>query len=112
MTPMLFSPIQLRNVTARNRVVMSPMCTYSADNGMVDDWHLAHLGKFALGGAGIVFVEATAIEARGRITHGDVGIWTDAHAAAHLGKSSGRVPNRWRSGGCGRKPWIAPISIP
>ena len=82
MTPMLFSPIQLRNVTARNRVVMSPMCTYSADNGMVSDWHFAHLGKFALGGSGIVFVEATAVEARGRITHGDVGIWSDAHGQA------------------------------
>jgi 2,4-dienoyl-CoA reductase-like NADH-dependent reductase (Old Yellow Enzyme family) len=97
MNPILFSPITLRNVAARNRVVISPMCTYSAENGMVDDWHLAHLGKFALGGAGIVFVEATAVEARGRITHGDVGIWSDAHGQA-LGrvaaflKSQGALP--------------------
>ena len=82
MTSKLFTPITLRGVTARNRVVISPMCTYSAVDGMASEWHLTHLGKFALGGAGIVFVEATAVEARGRITHGDVGIWSDAHAAA------------------------------
>ena len=69
-------------MTARNRVVISPMCTYSALEGMAQDWHLVHLGKFALGGAGIVFVEATAVEARGRITHGCVGIWSDEHARA------------------------------
>jgi 2,4-dienoyl-CoA reductase-like NADH-dependent reductase (Old Yellow Enzyme family) len=97
MSSLLLSPIQLRTVTARNRVVISPMCTYSAENGTVSDWHLVHLGKFALGGAGIVFVEATAIEARGRITHGDVGIWSDAHGQA-LGrivtflKQHGAVP--------------------
>jgi len=86
MTAKLLTPISLRSIIARNRIVISPMCTYSATNGMVDDWHLAHLGKFALGGAGIVFVEATAVEARGRITHGDVGIWSDAH-----GKALGRI---------------------
>lgn len=82
MTTKLFSPIELRAVTARNRVVISPMCTYSAENGMASDWHLVHLGKFALGGGGFVFVEATAVEARGRISHGDIGIWSDTHAAA------------------------------
>lgn len=82
MTSLLFTPIRLRSVPARNRVVISPMCTYSAENGIVGDWHVTHIGKFALGGAGIVFVEASAVEARGRITHGDVGIWSDAHGAA------------------------------
>src|SRR5690606_30329309 len=82
MKPLLFTPITLRGVAARNRVAISPMCTYSAVDGMAGDWHLVHLGKFALGGAGLVFVEATAVEARGRITHGDVGIWSDAHAQA------------------------------
>lgn len=97
MTSKLFAPITLRGVTAHNRIVISPMCTYSAVDGMASDWHLVHLGKFALGGAGIVFVEATAVEARGRITHGDIGIWSDAHAAA-LGriaaflKTHGAVP--------------------
>jgi len=82
MNPLLFAPVTLRSVTARNRAVISPMCTYSAADGMAQGWHLAHLGKFALGGAGIVFVEATAVEARGRITHGCLGVWSDAHARA------------------------------
>jgi 2,4-dienoyl-CoA reductase-like NADH-dependent reductase (Old Yellow Enzyme family) len=76
---MLFDPITLRGITARNRIVVSPMCQYSADDGHVTDWHLVHLGKFAQGGAGVVFVEATAVEKRGRITHGDTGIWDDRH---------------------------------
>ena len=78
---MLFERIQLRGVEARNRIVVSPMCQYSAQDGHVTDWHLVHLGKFAQGGAGIVFLEATAVERRGRITHGDTGIWDDAHIA-------------------------------
>ena len=77
-TPLLFQEIALREVTARNRIVVSPMCQYSAKDGQVTDWHLVHLGKFAQGGAGIVFVEATAVEKRGRITHGDTGLWEDA----------------------------------
>jgi 2,4-dienoyl-CoA reductase-like NADH-dependent reductase (Old Yellow Enzyme family) len=78
-TPLLFQPIELRGVRLRNRIVISPMCQYSAHDGHVTDWHLVHLGKFAQGGAGAVFVEATAVERRGRITHGDTGIWDDAH---------------------------------
>jgi 2,4-dienoyl-CoA reductase-like NADH-dependent reductase (Old Yellow Enzyme family) len=78
---LLFAPISLREVEAKNRIVVSPMCQYSAVDGHVSDWHLVHLGKFAQGGAGIVFIEATAVEKRGRITHGDVGIWDDAHIA-------------------------------
>jgi 2,4-dienoyl-CoA reductase-like NADH-dependent reductase (Old Yellow Enzyme family) len=78
---LLFTPIRLRGVEANNRVVVSPMCQYSAREGHVTDWHLVHLGKFAQGGAGIVFTEATAVESRGRITHGDTGIWDDAHVA-------------------------------
>ena len=77
--PLLFQPIELRGVRLRNRIVISPMCQYSAQDGMVTDWHLVHLGKLAQGGAGAVFVEATAVERRGRITHGDTGIWDDAH---------------------------------
>ena len=94
---MLFEPIALREVRARNRIVVSPMCQYSANDGHVTDWHLVHLGKFAQGGAGIVFMEATAVEARGRITHGDTGIWSDAHIAglqrvSSFVKSQGAVP--------------------
>ena len=76
--PVLFSPIQLRSLQLRNRVVISPMCQYSADEGILTDWHLAHLGQFAMGGAGLVFTEATAVEDRGRITHGDAGLWNDS----------------------------------
>ncbi|MGE0723946.1 MAG: NADH:flavin oxidoreductase/NADH oxidase [Alphaproteobacteria bacterium] len=79
--PLLFTPLALRGVTLRNRIAISPMCQYSAVEGMATDWHLVHLGKLAQGGAGIVFAEATAVEARGRITHGDLGIWDDAHVA-------------------------------
>ena len=93
----LFESIELRRVKARNRIVVSPMCQYSARDGHVTDWHLVHLGKFAQGGAGIVFVEATAVEARGRITHGDTGIWDDAHVPglariAAFVKSQGALP--------------------
>ena len=96
-TPLLFQEIRLREIKARNRIVVSPMCQYSAQDGQVTDWHLVHLGKFAQGGAGIVFVEATAVERRGRITHGDTGIWEDGHVAglrkiAEFLKSQGSVP--------------------
>src|SRR5687767_11332872 len=94
---MLFDEIRLRDIRIRNRIVVSPMCQYSAQDGHVTDWHLVHLGKFAQGGAGVVFVEATAVEARGRITHGDTGIWDDAHIPglrriADFVKSQGAVP--------------------
>ena len=94
---MLFDPIRIRDVQLRNRIVVSPMCQYSAQDGHVTDWHFVHLGKFAQGGAGIVFVEATAVEARGRITHGDTGIWDDRHVPglqriAAFVKSQGAVP--------------------
>jgi 2,4-dienoyl-CoA reductase-like NADH-dependent reductase (Old Yellow Enzyme family) len=94
---MLFEEIRLRDIRAKNRIVVSPMCQYSAKDGAVTDWHLVHLGKFAQGGAGIVFVEATAVEKRGRITHGDVGIWDDAHIPglrriSEFLKSQGAIP--------------------
>ncbi|MBX9963125.1 MAG: NADH:flavin oxidoreductase/NADH oxidase [Burkholderiales bacterium] len=77
--PLLFSPYEIRGVHLKNRVVISPMCQYSAVDGMANDWHFAHLARFALGGAGLVFAEATAVQQEGRITHGDLGIWSDAH---------------------------------
>jgi len=79
--PLLFTPIALRGVALPNRVVISPMCQYSAIDGVANDWHLVHLGKFATGGAGAVIVEATAVEERGRITHGDMGLWHDGQIA-------------------------------
>ena len=94
---MLFDEIRIRDVRLRNRIVVSPMCQYSAQDGHVADWHLVHLGKFAQGGAAAVFVEATAVEKRGRITHGDTGIWDDAHIEglkriSSFVKSQGAVP--------------------
>jgi 2,4-dienoyl-CoA reductase-like NADH-dependent reductase (Old Yellow Enzyme family) len=77
--PLLFSPLELRGLTLKNRVVISPMCQYSAREGLANDWHFAHLARFAMGGAALVFTEATAVERNGRITYGDLGIWTDAH---------------------------------
>jgi len=79
--PLLFQPITFRSVTARNRVVVSPMCQYSATDGLGDDWHVQHLGARAAGGAGIVFTEATHVSAPGRITHHCLGLWDAAHAA-------------------------------
>jgi 2,4-dienoyl-CoA reductase-like NADH-dependent reductase (Old Yellow Enzyme family) len=80
-SPRLFQPFELRGVTTRNRITVSPMCQYSATNGIVGDYHLVHLGRFALGGAGIICVEATAVAAAGRISHADVGLYDDAQIA-------------------------------
>jgi 2,4-dienoyl-CoA reductase-like NADH-dependent reductase (Old Yellow Enzyme family) len=76
------SPFTVRGLTLKNRVVVSPMCQYSAIDGVATDWHLVHLGRFALGGAGLVFVEATGVEPRGRISPGDMGLWNDVQARA------------------------------
>jgi 2,4-dienoyl-CoA reductase-like NADH-dependent reductase (Old Yellow Enzyme family) len=79
--PLLFAPLRLRDVVLRNRAMLSPMCTYSAADGLAGDWHVTHLGQFALGGFGIVCVEATAVTEQGRITYGDMGLWSAAHIA-------------------------------
>jgi 2,4-dienoyl-CoA reductase-like NADH-dependent reductase (Old Yellow Enzyme family) len=79
MKPLLFTPWQLREVRLRNRVGVSPMCQYWAKEGFASDWHLVHLGSRAVGGAGLVMTEAAAVEARGRITPSDLGIWSDEH---------------------------------
>jgi 2,4-dienoyl-CoA reductase-like NADH-dependent reductase (Old Yellow Enzyme family) len=94
--PSLFTPLSVRGLTLRNRIAISPMCQYSSDRGLANNWHLVHLGKFAQGGAAVVFAEATAVEERGRITHGDLGIWSDAHvgplrAVADFIKSQGAI---------------------
>jgi 2,4-dienoyl-CoA reductase-like NADH-dependent reductase (Old Yellow Enzyme family) len=76
----LLSPLSIGGFQLRNRIVMSPMCQYSAEEGMANDWHLVHLGSRAAGGVSLVMVEATAVTRDGRISPGDLGIWTDAHA--------------------------------
>jgi 2,4-dienoyl-CoA reductase-like NADH-dependent reductase (Old Yellow Enzyme family) len=75
----LLSPLTIRSVTLRNRIVVSPMCQYSSDDGLANDWHLVHLGSRASGGVGLVVVEATAVTPEGRITPKDMGIWGDQH---------------------------------
>ncbi len=78
----LFDPLSLGNLTLRNRIAISPMCEYSATDGVPDDWHLVHLCSRAVGGAGLVFTEASAVSAEGRISPGDTGIWNDRQAEA------------------------------
>ena len=75
----LLSPLTLRGITLRNRIVISPMCQYVAAEGLASDWHLVHLGSRAVGGVGLVMVEATAVTPDGRITPGDLGIWGEQH---------------------------------
>ncbi len=78
----LFTPLELRGVTLRNRIVMSPMCQYSCEDGFATDWHLVHYGTRAVGGAGLLVAEATGVEPRGRITPNCLGIWKDEHIPA------------------------------
>ncbi len=79
---MLFTPFSLRGITLRNRICVSPMCQYSSEDGFATDWHLVHLGTRAVGGAALVFTEATAVTAQGRISAHDLGIWKDEHVPA------------------------------
>ena len=78
----LFSPFKLRSLVTSNRIVVSPMCQYSSENGQANAWHMIHLGNLALSGAGILFIEATAVESVGRITPGCLGLWDDATESA------------------------------
>jgi len=112
----LFSPLALRGVTLPNRIVVSPMCQYSAEEGAAADWHLMHLGQFAVSGAGLVIVEATHVEPRGRITHGCLGLYSDATEAAlarvvrfcrqHGGAKLGIQLSHSGRKGSARLPWV------
>lgn len=82
MKPRLFSPLQLRQLELKNRILVSPMCQYSAEDGVPNHWHLVHLGSRAVGGAALVMAEATAISAAGRISPGDTGLWNSTHVEA------------------------------
>lgn len=79
----LFTPLQLRELIVKNRIFVSPMCQYSSEDGLPTEWHRVHLGSRAVGGAGLVMVEASAVSPEGRITPWDSGIWSDQHAAAY-----------------------------
>ena len=106
-TPLLFTPIQLRSLVVRNRIVCSPMCQYVSDDGAPGEWQLVNFGRFAMSGTGIVFGEETAVEARGRKTHHCAGIYHDKHIPAYRRindfiKSLGSVP-AIQLGHCGRR---------
>jgi 2,4-dienoyl-CoA reductase-like NADH-dependent reductase (Old Yellow Enzyme family) len=119
--PDLFDPLTLRGATLRNRIGVSPMCQYSCTDGLATDWHLVHLGSRAVGGAGLVMVEATAVEARGRISPADMGLWSDAHVPplariARFVSEQGAVPGI-QLAHAGRKastavPWLGSGSLP
>lgn len=79
--PLLFQPLELKHLTLKNRVVLSPMCQYSSMDGFLNYWHVMHLGKYAAAGVGVVMQEATAVTPEGRISYWDAGIWKDAHVA-------------------------------
>ena len=94
----LFSPVELRGLSLKNRVVISPMCQYSARDGMANDWHMVQYGRFAMGGAGLIIVEATAVTPDGRITPGDLGLWDDAHISG-LGRIVGFIHDQGSAAG-------------
>jgi NADPH2 dehydrogenase len=91
----LFSPFRLRDLTIDNRIVVSPMCQHSATDGYANDWHMLHLGTLAVSNAGLVMVESTAVERDGRISHGCLGLWSDAHegALARVVAACGKLGN-------------------
>src|ERR1700743_1496975 len=75
----LFEPLQIKSVTLKNRIIVSPMCQYSSEDGFANDWHFVHLGSRAVGGAAMIITEATSVSPEGRITPHDLGIWKDEH---------------------------------
>ncbi|RMF26921.1 MAG: oxidoreductase, partial [Chloroflexi bacterium] len=108
----LFSPLTLRSVTLRNRIVLSPMCQYSAgEDGRATDWHRVHYGARAIGGVGLILLEATAVEARGRISRADLGLWEDAQVEpliplVRFGREQGAAMGV-QLAHAGRKAWSA-----
>jgi 2,4-dienoyl-CoA reductase-like NADH-dependent reductase (Old Yellow Enzyme family) len=118
--PALLAPLTIRGTTFRNRIAVSPMCQYSAQEGFANDWHLVHLGSRATGGAALVMVEATAVLREGRITSGDMGLWSEEHIAplariAAFVESQGAVPGI-QLAHAGRKasraaPWKGPATL-
>ena len=117
----LFSPLTLRGVTLRNRVVVSPMCEYSSADGFANDWHVVHLGSRAVGGAALVLTEAIAVTAEGRISPQDLGIWKDEHVpqleriaafvqsqGAHFGTQLAHAGRK----GSTRRPWEGTGAVP
>lgn len=133
---LLFSPLQIKTVTLKNRIVVSPMCQYSSEDGFASDWHLVHLGSRAIGGAALIIQEASAVSPEGRISAGDLGIWKDEHISylqkittfihehdsiagiqlAHAGRKASCSPpwegSKQLSTGAGSWETVAPSTIP
>ena len=119
--PSLFDPLPLRGLTIPNRILVSPMCEYSSVDGFANDWHFVHLGSRAVGGAGVVFTEATAVTPEGRISPEDLGIWKDQHVDAlarivrfihDQGRYTGiQLAHAGRKGST-RRPWEPPGAVP
>lgn len=116
----LFSELTKRGVTFRNRIVISPMCTYSATDGIASDFHLTHYGRFGLGGAGLVMLEATSVLPEGRVSHGDLGLWDDgqveplARIVRMLKKQGATVGIQLVHGGrkaCRQRPWDGYVGV-
>ncbi|HEX5464536.1 MAG TPA: oxidoreductase, partial [Burkholderiales bacterium] len=117
----LFEPLAIRGVTLPNRILVSPMCEYSCTDGYANDWHFVHLGSRAIGGAALVFTEATAVTPEGRISPQDLGIWSDAHVEplarvvrfidAHGSVAGIQLAHAGRKGST-RPPWDKAGSIP
>src|ERR1700761_402797 len=117
----LFEPIRIRNLDLVTRIVVAPMCQYSAENGCMNDWHLIHLGQLALSGAALLTIEATAIVPEGRITYGDVGLYDDATEAAMRRTLDGvrnwsNIPIALQLDHAGRKastevPWVGRVQF-
>jgi 2,4-dienoyl-CoA reductase-like NADH-dependent reductase (Old Yellow Enzyme family) len=112
---LLFDPLPIRSITLPNRIAVSPMCEYSSKDGFANDWHLVHLGSRAVGGAGLVFTEASAVSPEGRISPEDLGIWSDAHVEflsriTRFVASQGSVPGMQLAHagrkGSTQKPWV------
>ncbi len=116
----LFAPLAQRSIVMRNRIAVSPMCQYSATDGVPDAWHLVHLGSRAVGGAGVVMAEATAVSPEGRISPADTGLWSDAQAqawarVAAFARAQGAVP-AVQLAHAGRKastqvPWLGRLAV-
>jgi 2,4-dienoyl-CoA reductase-like NADH-dependent reductase (Old Yellow Enzyme family) len=117
---LLFSPLHLKSITLKNRIVVSPMCQYSSLDGFANDWHLVHLGSRAVGGAGLIIMEASAVSPEGRITYGDMGIWKDEHIAklqqitnfihANNSVAAIQLAHAGRKASC-EKPWLGGAQI-
>ena len=113
MTSRLFTPFRVGNLTLANRIVIAPMCQYSAEEGRMTDWHLIHLGNLSHSGAALLTIEATAVLPEGRITYGDVGLWSDETEAAMARVLQGvrawsDMPIAIQLGHAGRKAATAP----